>query len=402
MPRSVNQVYICFLVLCGLLWTTGCRSGVGAVPQQIRVATYNTAMNRPEPGQLYRDLEASDAQAEAIATVIQTVRPDILMLNEFDYDSRQKAIRYFQKHYLAAAHGPAMPIHYPYCYAGPVNTGIPSGYDLDNDGLSDGAGDAFGYGVFPGQYGMVVLSTFPIQFKSVRTFQRFLWKDMPQAMLPDRADTPAGSDWYCPVELEAVRLSSKSHWDIPVQINETMLHLLVSHPTPPVFDGPEDRNGRRNHDEIRFWADYITADKASYIYDDSGAVGGIDPAANFVILGDLNADPCDGDSTCFAVNQLLRHPCIQDVKPSSVGAKADSLSQSRVNQTHAGAAEYDTYQSPQGQEPGNLRLDYVLPSRGLNVIDAAVFWPSDGMPAATAARQSDHHMVYVDIQLNRS
>ena len=53
------------------------------------------------------------------------------------------------------------------------------------------------------------------------------------------------------------RLSSKSHWDVPIRIGRETVHFLVSHPTPPVFDGPEDRNGTRNHDEIRFWADYV-------------------------------------------------------------------------------------------------------------------------------------------------
>ena len=48
------------------------------------------------------------------------------------------------------------------------------------------------------------------------------------------------------------------------------VHFLVSHPTPPVFDGPEDRNGTRNFDEIRFWADYVIPSRSGYIYDDNG------------------------------------------------------------------------------------------------------------------------------------
>ena len=56
----------------------------------------------------------------------------------------------------------------------------------------------------------------------------------------------------------------------------TTLHVLASHPTPPTFDGPEDRNGRRNHDEIRFWADYISPGQSGYIVDDEGRSGGID------------------------------------------------------------------------------------------------------------------------------
>ena len=34
------------------------------------------------------------------------------------------------------------------------------------------------------------------------------------------------------------RLSSKSHWDVPLSIGGRTVHFLVSHPTPPVFDDP--------------------------------------------------------------------------------------------------------------------------------------------------------------------
>ena len=47
------------------------------------------------------------------------------------------------------------------------------------------------------------------------------------------------------------------------------MHLLVAHPTPPTFDGAEDRNGTRNHDEIRFWADYVRPARGHYMYDDA-------------------------------------------------------------------------------------------------------------------------------------
>ncbi len=87
---------------------------------------------------------------------------------------------------------------------------------------------------------MVVYSRFPIQRSRARTFQRFLWKDMPGARLPDDPATTAPGDWFSPQELRVVRLSSKSHWDLPIEVGHKTVHLLASHPTPPVFDGPED------------------------------------------------------------------------------------------------------------------------------------------------------------------
>ena len=157
---------------------------------------------------------------------------------------------------------------------------------------------------------MVVYSRYPIDSELVRTFQRFLWKDMPGARLPDDPATPQPADWYSPQEQDVFRLSSKSHWDVPIDVDGQTVHFLVSHPTPPVFDGDEDRNGTRNADEIRFTADYVTPSRGRYIYDDEGRRGGLDPGALFVIAGDQNSDPLDGDSLPGAAQQLLENPRI--------------------------------------------------------------------------------------------
>ena len=156
----------------------------------------------------------------------------------------------------------------------------------------------------------------------VRTFQHFRWADMPGARLPDDPATPAPADFYSPAELAVLRLSSKSHWDIPLIVRGEVVHFLVSHPTPPVFDGPEDRNGLRNADEIRFWADYVQPGRRSaYIRDDQGRRGGLDGGATFVIAGDQNSDPLDGDIVPGAIQQLLDNPRIDArFAPRSDGA----------------------------------------------------------------------------------
>ena len=92
----------------------------------------------------------------------------------------------------------------------------------------------------------MLVSRYPISTAQVRTFQQFLWADMPGALLPDDPATVGVDDWFSPAELAVVRLSSKSHWDVPVQVGGRLVHILCAHPTPPVFDGPEDRNGTRN------------------------------------------------------------------------------------------------------------------------------------------------------------
>jgi Endonuclease/Exonuclease/phosphatase family len=370
----------------------------------VRFATFNASLNRNAAGQLLADLSTpNNAQAKAVAEIVQRTRPQVLLINEFDYEPA--AVDLFRDNYLKVSQNGAQPIEYAYTFIDESNTGIPSGFDLNNDGAIGGPDDAFGFGFFPGQFGMLVLSQHRIDTDDVRTFQHFLWKDMPGARLPDDPNTPEPADWYSPEELEVFRLSSKSHWDVPVQIGGRTVHLLASHPTPPVFDGPEDRNGLRNADEIRFWADYVSpGPRSAYIYDDEGQRGGLAPGASFVIAGDQNSDPLDGDSVPGAIQQLLDHPRVDtSLTPDSEGAVEASLLQGGANLTHRSDPRFDTADFADGA-PGNLRADYVLPSRSLRPLDAAVFWPTLDDPLSRLTGvfpfpSSDHRLVWVDVRV---
>jgi hypothetical protein len=369
----------------------------------VRFATFNASLNRTRAGQLVEDLSTpANAQARNVAETIQRVDPDVVLINEFDYDPA--AVDLFRDNYLEVSQNDADPVHYRYSYVAPSNTGIPSGHDLDNNGTIGGGNDAFGFGDYVGQYGMVVYSKYPIDTKRVRTFQKFRWADMPGAMLPDDPATAAPADWYTPAELEDVRLSSKSHWDVPIRIGHDTVHFLVSHPTPPVFDGPEDRNGTRNFDEIRFWADYIAGGhRARYIYDDRGHRGGLQHRATFVIAGDQNSDPLDGDSVPGAVQQLLDSPRVNDHDtPTSAGGPEATELQGGINTTHESDPIYDTADFTD-TSPGNLRADYVLPSRDLRIKRSAVFWPTTDSPlyrltGAFPFPTSDHRLVWIDVR----
>jgi hypothetical protein len=370
-----------------------------------RFATFNASLNRAVEGELVADLSTpDDLQAQAVAEIIQRVRPDVLLINEFDFDAEGLAARLFQRNYLSVGHNGATPIFYPYRFVAPSNTGIPSGFDLDNNGSVGGPNDAFGFGAFPGQFGMAVYSRYPIIRHRIRTFQHFLWKDMPGALLPDDPATPAPADWYSPEELAVFRLSSKSHWDIPVLLGGKVVHTLVSHPTPPVFDGPEDRNGTRNHDEIRLWSDYVLPSRSGYIYDDQGTRGGLKPGARFVIMGDQNADPFDGDSVPGAPQQLLENPRVNtSLTPTSPGGPEQAALQGGANLTHRGDPAFDTADFLDVPGPGNLRADYVLPSKNLRMLDGAVFWPLSTDPLFRLVGvfpfpSSDHRLVWVDVR----
>ena len=401
------------LACCALL--AACASGGpgddAAAPvsesSTLRVASYNASLYSDEAGGLLRRLESGDEGARKVAAVLQRVRPDVVLINEFDHDSTGRAADAFQRDYLEQPQeGGGAPLHYPHRYFAPVNTGVPSGLDLDRSGRvgaaapvpgEDAAGarergnDAWGYGLHPGQYGMLLLSMHPIDAASARTFQLLPWSAMPGAARP--VDPETGAPWHDDATWARLRLSSKSHWDVPVRTPMGVVHMLASHPTPPVFDGPEDRNGARNHDEIRLWREYISEGDRPWLCDDAGRCGGLAGGARFVILGDLNNDPADGDGRHEAIVELLEHPrVLRMATPRSEGG------------AHAGAAHPERRGSPAhatgdfGPRVGPLRLDSALPSTGFSLAGSGVYWPAPGEDGTNIVDGSDHRLVWVDLQ----
>jgi endonuclease/exonuclease/phosphatase family metal-dependent hydrolase len=367
---------------------------VTSLPASVRLATFNIRELSTEAlVEVDENGIGTHEGVQAAARVIAEIRPDILVVQEIDHDYSDgaagdlalNAVR-LRDSYLRHALGDD---HFPYAFAAPCNTGIPSGHDLDNDGEANGTAgdrgygeDCFGFGQYPGQYSMAVLSRFPIDAAGARTFQRFLWRDLPGNHLPP--------DFYAEGAVSDLRLSSKSHWDLPIEIGDRVLHLWISHPTPPVFDGEEDRNGRRNFDEIAFWTAYLDGEPA--LYDDQERSGGYFAERSFVIAGDLNADP-RGDSAFYegrqSIDLLLSDPRVQDTGDllASEGAAESLGDEPLADRATAGFA-------------GGMRVDYLLPSAEIEVTGGGVFWPaeaSDPEGSRLAATASDHRLVWVDL-----
>ena len=362
-----------------------------SVPERLRVALFNVReLSTEKLETVDADGLGSDPQLLAAAEIVRRVAPDILVLQEIDHDYRSPEdlelnARRFLSSYLDGA-------DFPHIFAAPCNTGIPSGHDLNDDGRPAGPADVggreygedcFGFGRYPGQYSMALFSRFPIDTTGVRTFQRFLWRDLPGNHIP--------AEFYSPAEIDDLRLSSKSHWDVPVRIGDRVLHLWISHPTPPGFDGEEDRNGRRNFDEIALWRAYLDNEPA--LYDDQGGRGGYALDEPFLIAGDLNSDP-RSDSALYdgrqSIDLLLAHPRIQDTGDlcTSDGA-AEAADEAAVSPERSTAVFRD-----------GMRIDYLLPSTGLGVLDGGVYWPAaatdpEGHGLADAA--SDHRLVWIDL-----
>lgn len=392
---------LALLLLAGCQNAADVRPAASAEPvtpaMPLRFATFNTSLFDEEHGGLITRLDEGDEDARRIAATVQHQRPDVVLLNEFDYDAAGLAATLFQERYLGVGQSGQEPITYPYRYLAEVNTGVPSGLDLDQDGRIGGEGrfhgnDAWGYGLHPGQYGMLVLSKHPIDAAAVRSFRLLRWSTMPGAREPR---FPDGRAFYPRDVWSQLRLSSKSHWDVPVDTPLGRVHFLVAHPTPPVFDGTERRNAARNHDEIRLWAEYLSPGDKPWLCDDAGNCGGLAADARFVIAGDYNADPADGGSLPGAIHQLLDHPrVLRYATPRSDGAPANAL-ENAANASHKSSPAHDT--ASFGARNGNYRVDYVLPSVGLTVQASGVFWPRPGETGLDWLQATDHRMVWVDL-----
>ncbi|HAI71638.1 MAG TPA: endonuclease/exonuclease/phosphatase family protein [Alteromonas australica] len=376
--------------------------------QTLKVATFNVSMEStnytslgmaPSDKVLAQVLSSKDnLQVRNIAEIIQRVNPDILLLNEFDYIAdKSKGIDAFVKHFLNVPQAGQGAVDYPYTYVAAVNTGVPTEFDLDNNGKAEKfGGDAYGYGLYPGQYGMAILSKYPIEYEQIRTFQMFKWHHMPNAQIPvlpaEDGSMENGEPWYSEEEWTSLRLSSKSHWDVPVKVNGSLVHVLAMHPTPPNFDGEEDRNGKRNHDEIRLMADYLTPGKGSYIYDDAGHKASLPKNTRFVLVGDFNAADIGDKHRPDVIEQLTESPYVNNrlIPTSEGGAALSEQDYSRRFTAYWGA-----------------RADYVLPSTyGFNVQDAGVFWPPSDSPLYRLVKDrnasSDHRMVWVTLEVLES
>lgn len=340
----------------------------GAWAESLRIATYHTELDRDGPGLLLRDLlSEKDAQVEAVITVLLAAKADVLVLAGIDYDLDGAALGV-----LADRLG-----QYPYRFAAAPNRGMPSGADLNGDGRIGGPEDAVGFAQFRGQKGLAVLSKVPIEASKVRNFSKLAWRDLPGNLAPSGIP-------------DDLSLSTTAHWDVPLELpGGGSLHLMIWHATPPIFDGPEDLNGRRNHDETAIWQRYV-----------EGALG-FAPPTHFVLAGMANLDPFDGNGRDAALRALLADPRVTDPKPASLGAVEAARLDGGVNAFQSADPSTDTADwEDTRNRPGNLRVDYVLPSSNLTVLDAGVFWPaSDDLLRSEVELASRHRLVWVDVQM---
>lgn len=311
-----------------------------------------------------RDVLRGDAPDVASSqAIIAKVDPDVLLLVGFDYDASGAALAAFAEGLSSIG------VQYRYRLAPAPNSGIPAGRDIDGDGSESGPRDTQGYGRFRGAGGLALISRYPIDL--VEDFTTLPWDRLPGSQAGDE-----GAD-------EGQRLSSVGHWVARVDLPDgSVAEIGAFHATPPVFDGPEDRNGRRNHDEIRFWELYL-----------AGTLGQRDPDTPFLLMGDANLDPIDGEGRHAAIARLLDHPELQDPEPRSEGGFA------AADPDHLGDPALDTVDWPDSA-PGNLRVSYLLPGRHWDIVATGVHWPQSRRGETDGVTR--HRLVWADLVLRRA
>ncbi len=281
---------------------------------------------------MLRDL-LGEKPVPGIATILDA-KPDVLLLTNFDYDAEHVALAALKTRLASKG------LTLNHLFALKPNTGMPTGVDVDGDGRRGGPRDAQGFGYYTGQGGQAILSRYPLVLLDTKT--ELLWRDTPDSLIAK--DDPVGDEQ---------RLSSTAHWAVSAALGSGPITLMTLAATPPVFDGPEDRNGRRNRDEVLLWAHELDAKPEVYK----------DPV---VILGNFNLDPARGDGLRAAAKHVLGHPRLQDPLPNAPTVKWERV--------------------------GEMRVSYVLPDRSLSVTDAGVMPPE---PNA-----GPHRLVWVDLELH--
>ncbi|ASP19896.1 endonuclease [Antarctobacter heliothermus] len=265
---------------------------------------------------------------------IMSTEPDVLVLTDIDYDAGLVTLSKLRDVLQEAG------LDYPHQLSVRPNTGMPTDLDIDGDGRRGGPRDAQGFGWFSGQGGMAVLSRFPVDL--LADHSKVLWKDTHDSTIAK--DDPA---------FAIQRLSSSTFWAVRVAAPDGDLTLLTLGATPPVFDGPDDRNGRRNRDEVLFWAHVLNGDHGPI------------PEGPVAVIGNLNLDPERGNGLHEAARTLLTHPRLQDPMPGVQTVAWDST--------------------------GPMRVSYVLPDRSVTVGENGVTPPSPDL--------GRHGLVWVDLAL---
>ena len=194
---------------------------------------------------------------------------------------------------------------------------------------------------------MAVYSKYPIDTDDVRTFQTLPLEGHARraaAGRPGHRRPPA--DWYSPAELDVFRLSSKSHWDLPHR-RSAGAPSTSSSATRPRRSSTGRRTATAPATTTRSGSGPTTSRPAHvrlHLRRRRASSAVWRPGRSFVIAGDQNSDPLDGDSipgsrssSCSTTRGSTRRP-----RRTSAGAVEAAVLQGGANLDRTGRTRDST------------------------------------------------------------
>lgn len=364
------------------------------------IVIYNILLYSDEIGGLIVELEGDSEYVCKIVVVLQQVCLDLVLFNEFDYDDVYCVVDLFQQCYLGIVQfGGGELLYYIYCYFVLVNIGVQSGLDLDNNGEIGGDGcvcgnDVWGYGLYLGQYGMLVLLCYLIDVDKVCSFQLLKWSMMLGVLW--LIDLWMGIFFYNDYVWLQLCLFFKLYWDVLVIMLNGVVYVLVLYFILLVFDGLEKCNVVCNYDELCLWQEYLLVGYKFWLCDDCGQCGGLVQDVCFVILGDFNNDLVDGDGCYEVIVELIENVCVLCyLILCSVGVEQISLVYVVKGIVCKGVLFYVI--GDFGLKLGMMCLDYVLFLVGFSYVGSGVFWFVNEYLEVKIVDGSDYYLVWVDV-----
>lgn len=367
----------------------------GALPPKVRIAQFN--LREMSTAKL---LDGADEQAGAAAQVIAKFAPEIISINELQFDiegipslgspgapsstqpgtfdgGAQNAKRLAER---VAALNPAAAFSFTVLTVGN------SGFKWAGPTLGNPSFVLRGWGDWPGRFNSAILTKFPIAYDKIRVINEFAWDALPDNSI-DKMKTEIGTSVPA-----GFPLFEKGILVVPVEIAPgQLLHMVMHHPVAPAF---EAINPYRHFDELHGLKLFL-----------DGTLPGVEPlpvGARFVVIGDLNADPEDGDSLDGGIEPILGHPALNVFFPAGSGTKGTN-------------GKYNTYLSGCGKDDGTtvddpttkfqMQLDYILPSKTFGAAQVGeIFFPdfqSQKADFLLACQASDHRFLYVDVETGK-
>lgn len=368
-------------------------AGSAPTPGTWRIAQFNLRELSTD-----KIVATSHPQVDAAAKIVARFHPDVVCLNEMQFDianvptsgmpgaksakpgtfstAESNATRIAAR--IAAENPEAI---YPYALITVGNSGFAwSGPRPSTEPGSDWY-SLRGWGEYRGRFNTIVLSKFPIVTDQVRIITDVAWDAIPKNSIAQMKtdtglDVPAGYPVF-----------EKSLNVIPLDIHGKTTYLVMSHPTAPAF---WSINPYRHEDELRALALFLDGQLPG--------VESVPQGSPFVLIGDLNADPEEGDSRPGAIARVLAHDRLEPWFPEGAGTMGKNPT---FNTYVSGCGKGDGSSVGDPSSRFQMQIDYILPSKEIGRAQGgAVFFPNRAESQEDfdlACRASDHMFLYVDL-----